>query len=479
VPDPSPGGALGGVWGRFRSWPLWLQLAAWLLAWPAVLALLTVRAPSLGGLAKPLAAGVLLFGGLFWWGPLLSANEGDRDRPPTVAEEPIIASSPSGEPLDEPAPEPTVEPAPEPTAEPVVEGPAPAVAGDLQVHFIDVGQGDATLLVAPDATMLIDSGRHDRSDVVPYLQSVGVTALDVVAITHPHADHIGQFDQVLDTFTVAEVWWSGTVHPTRTFERAVAALERSSAVYEEPRAGDTATVGSLTIDVVNPTDPIGSDLHDASLSFRVSYGGVRFLFTGDAETATEQRMIAGHAGWLDADIYQVGHHGSATSTSSPFLDAVSPAVAVYSAGAGNSYGHPHDVVIERLRGAGVEVYGTATDGTVVVTTDGTTWSVSTGAEAPTLAVAPDSSVAPAPAPVPDPPVPAVGVAGCEAGQVDINSAGFEELQQIIHIGPARARLVPDLRPFDTVEQLTLVNGVGPARLADIQQQGLACVGSGG
>ncbi|MDP9071338.1 MAG: MBL fold metallo-hydrolase, partial [Actinomycetota bacterium] len=129
--------------------------------------------------------------------------------------------------------------------------PAPP-AGELAVHFLDVGQGDATVVVAPDATMLIDTGRQDGGDVVAALQDLGVSRIDVVAITHPHADHIGQLDDVLGAVDVDEVWMSGTVSTSQTFEEAISAVEASDAAYEEPRAGAHTTVGSLAVDVVHP-----------------------------------------------------------------------------------------------------------------------------------------------------------------------------------------------------------------------------------
>lgn len=252
--------------------------------------------------------------------------------------------------------------------------------GQLAVHFIDVGQGDATLLVAPDATVLVDAGRHTDTDVVDYLERQQVTTIDVVAITHPHADHIGQFAAVLEQFDVAEVWWSPATHTTDTFASAVTALETSDAAFEEPAASDTADVGTLRFEFVNP--PAGGtdgDLHDNGLAFRVVYGDVAFLFTGDAEEGTEQRMLAADAD-LAAVVYQVGHHGSATSSSQAFLDVVSPEVAVYSAGRENRYGHPHTEALDRLGDAGVEVYGTDLHGTVVVRTGGTDVRVDTTAE---------------------------------------------------------------------------------------------------
>ncbi len=227
------------------------------------------------------------------------------------------------------------------------------------------------LLQHPDVTLLVDTGRFDRRDVVPLLERFGVRRIDLLVVTHPHADHVGQFDRVMEAFDVAEVWWSGSTSTSRTFERAVAALEASDARYEEPRAGAVTTVGPLTIDVLHPAagDSL-RDLNDASISLRITYGDFRMVTTGDAERTAEARMVARYPDRLRADVLRLGHHGSRTSTTPEFLAAVSPSVAIYSAGVGNQYGHPHDEVVDRVRAAGIELYGTASRGTVTIVTDG-------------------------------------------------------------------------------------------------------------
>jgi competence protein ComEC len=302
-------------------------------------------------------------------------------------------------------------------------------------------------------------------------------------VTHPHADHIGQFDRVLDAFDVEEVWWSGSETTSQTFERAVAALEASTAAYEEPRAGDTARLGPLELEVVNPPEGVGlGDLHDANLGLRVTYGEVRLLFTGDAEAATEARMVDQVGDGLAADVLQLGHHGSRTSTTPAFLDAVDPSVAIYSAGAGNSYGHPHAEVVDRVEAAGIDLYGTDVHGTIVVTTDGERIRVDTEA-AGTVQAAPNGGSSGASAPAtdhdhePEPePAPAASGEGCGSGQVDINAAGADALEEIIHVGPDRAEQILQLRPFTSVSALDRVSGLGPARVAEIEAQGVACVG---
>jgi competence protein ComEC len=364
------GGDVVTIWRQLRRLPTWAQICAAAFLAIVVIAVVAPSPPESVGDAPPAAA------------PAPA---------PTVTEEPLASETVDEEETDEPEAEPdpgSGEAGGSGTATPGQSRATTATnpSGDLEVHFIDVGQGDATLLKAPDVTVLIDTGDWRGNEVVDYLRRAGVSALDLVIITHPHADHIGQFDKVLANIDVTEVWWSGATHTTQTFARALTALEASDAVYEEPRAGDRTAIGSLLVEIVNPPVNVGlDDLHDSNLALRVTYGDVRILFTGDAEAATEQRMVATSRSLLEAEIYQVGHHGSRTSSTREFLAAVRPSVVVYSAGAGNTYGHPHPEAVGRLKETGAEIYGTDMHGTVVVTNDGVTWRVATsrtGGESP-------------------------------------------------------------------------------------------------
>ena len=307
-----------------------------------------------------LLAAILLLGAC-----ALPADSGAAPDTPSSVPSPVPAPGP------EPAPAPSPEPAPAPS-------PEPAPPGLLEVHFLDVGQGDATLLIHPDVTVLIDTGRFDRRDVAPLLRARGVTRIDLLVVTHPHADHIGQFDRVMSAFDVTEVWWSGSSSTSATFGRALAALEASDARYEEPRAGATTRVGPLTIDVLAPGSGDSlTDLNNASIALRITYGSFALVTTGDAEAPSEARMLARVADRLPAQVLRLGHHGSSTSTTAAFLAAVAPQVAIYSAGAGNQYGHPHTETVERVAGAGIPLYGTAVHGTVTLISDGVTFEIRT------------------------------------------------------------------------------------------------------
>lgn len=322
------------------------------------------------------------------------------------------------------------------------------VQDGLKVHYIDVGQGDSTLLEFEGFTMLIDAGNWNSTEAVDYLKQQGVQGIDIVVGTHPDADHIGQLAQIVGEFEVGEVWMSGNTSSSNTFLNALQAIEASGSEYVEPRSGDTFDVGSMRIDVLYP-DKITGAANEESVSLKMTYGDVRFVFTGDAGVKEEQEMIDSGMD-LKAEILHMGHHGSNTSTSPAFLAAVAPEVAIYSAGADNSYGHPHAEVIAAAENAGAKVYGTDVNGTIVVETDGTSYNVLTQQEG----------------------VPTEGENRC----IDLNIASSAELLEITGIGEAYAEAIIEQRPFENVEELLDIKGIGQGTLDAIQEQGLACIG---
>lgn len=247
-----------------------------------------------------------------------------------------------------------------------------AQTGELEVHFLNVDQGDSILLKGPDFTILIDAGRHDRNDVLPQLQAIGVTSIDLFVGTHPHADHIGQAWRVFQAYPVAEAWMSGDVETTVTFERTLDAIEAEGAGYTEPRAGEVYNIGSARLEVLNPAHLGFEDINDGSIVIRLVFGSVAFLFTGDAEAVAETEMLDSGRN-LQAQILKLGHHGSSSSSTLEFLQAVDPEIAIWSAGQDNDYGHPHPSTINRLAQLGIETHGTATEGTIIVCTDGQTY----------------------------------------------------------------------------------------------------------
>jgi len=242
--------------------------------------------------------------------------------------------------------------------------------GEAFVHFIDVGQGDAVLIQTAGGNMLIDGGDNGLGEqVLAYLRANGVFHLDYVVATHPHADHIGGLIDVLAQVPVGTLIMPPVAHTTRTFERFLDAIENNNILVREPVAGSVFAMGEGIFTIIAPNSSGYANLNNYSVSLRFDFGATSFIFTGDAERISENEMVAaGHN--LNADVLRIGHHGSNTSTTQGFLDAVSPRIAVINVGVGNIHGHPHNAVIERLNATNIRIYRTDFHGNIVIVSDG-------------------------------------------------------------------------------------------------------------
>ncbi|HEY7894183.1 MAG TPA: DNA internalization-related competence protein ComEC/Rec2 [Gemmatimonadaceae bacterium] len=255
---------------------------------------------------------------------------------------------------------------------------APAAVQDVQVHMIDVGQGDAIAVRTPHGHwLLFDAGRawlggdEGRSTVIPYLRSRGG---DVSAffLSHPHADHAGGAASVMRALHPERYWDGAYVGTSETYRASLVAARDAGVRWHRARPGDSLVVDGVVVTVLAPDSAWMSHLdapNEASVVAFVRYGAVRFLFMGDAEHGEEQWLLS-HVDSLRADVLKVGHHGSSTSSTDAFLDAVSPRLALVSVGAGNSYGHPSAAVMRALAARRALVLRTDREGTIVIHTDG-------------------------------------------------------------------------------------------------------------
>jgi competence protein ComEC len=247
---------------------------------------------------------------------------------------------------------------------------APLPTDQLKIHFLDVGQAESILVQSQDHFMLIDGGNNDDADfVVKYLQDQGVTKLDYLMGTHPHADHIGGLDVVIDTFEIGKVFMPKVTHTTKTFEDVLLAIQSKGLKITAPTSGTSFELGDAKFTFVAPNNTEYEDLNNYSLVFRLVHGENAFLFTGDAEDISENEILK-EGFQIASHVLKVGHHGSSTSTTTAFLDEVNPTFAVISAGQDNQYGHPHKEILAKLKERDITVYRTDESGTIIATSDG-------------------------------------------------------------------------------------------------------------
>jgi len=244
---------------------------------------------------------------------------------------------------------------------------------ELEIHFIDVGQGDATLIMCDGEAMLIDAGENDKGTQVQlYLNKRNVKQLKYVIGTHPDADHIGGLDVILYKFACDMVIMPDVKADTATYRDVITSMQEKNINNTLPEIGDVYELGGATFTIVGPVDTY-DDRNNSSVSILLEHGENTFLFTGDAEEEAEED-IANLDISIDADVYHVGHHGSSSSSTIHFLNEVTPEYAVISCGEGNSYGHPHAETLNSLRIMGVKLFRTDEQGSIVVTSDGNTLS---------------------------------------------------------------------------------------------------------
>ncbi len=246
--------------------------------------------------------------------------------------------------------------------------------GKMIVDFIDVGQGDCTLITTADAVILIDGGESgEAQQVINYIKNKNISKIDCCIATHPHSDHIGSLYKVFEEFDVVDLIMpeipEKIIPTTSTYERFLESVSKNVKNVLPAVVGETHTYGSLSIDILGPVNDY-DDLNDMSVVSRITFGDTSVMVTGDAGKASEEDMLGRNGVEYSADILKVGHHGSRTSSSDKWLQAVNPQYAVIMCGSNNDYGHPHKQLSNRLNKLNVNYYRTDLLGSIAFESDG-------------------------------------------------------------------------------------------------------------
>jgi len=303
-----------------------------------------------------------------------SSTAGCRAKPeekPVEVEEEVVEEETEEEPVVE---EVTGEPEESPKEEEATT--SSALTGTINVHFIDVGQGDSIFIDLGSEEILIDGGEKSPG-VTDYISQYIDGPLEVMVATHPHADHIGGLIKALDDFQVEEIWLNGDTSTSETYKDFMSAVNAEGAEVNYAKRGGTISTENLNFSILNPPDTLFSDTNNNSIVLRLEYGDTVFLFSGDAEKEAEASMLATESN-LWAQILKAGHHGSKTASTIDFLRKVNPDIAIISCGEGNSYGHPHDITLKNLSNLGITIYRTDISGDIIVESDGLTYRVVEG-----------------------------------------------------------------------------------------------------
>ncbi len=240
-------------------------------------------------------------------------------------------------------------------------------SNNLKITYLDVGQADSILIEENNEYMLIDAGNNeDGPYLVNYFKSLGIEKFEYVIGTHAHEDHIGGMDDIIKNFSIGTFYMPEVLTTTKTFEDVLDALEEKQVAFNSPEIDKSFTFADTTIETLY-IDNNSKDLNDSSIVLRLKHVTNTFLFTGDASTKVEKKLLDKN---IQSDVLKLGHHGSSYSTSKAFLDKVNPTYAIISVGENNTYKHPQDEIIKRLENKNIKIYRTDESGSIVAESNG-------------------------------------------------------------------------------------------------------------
>jgi competence protein ComEC len=329
----------------------------------------------------------------------------------------------------------------------------------LEVHFIDVGQGDSILIQEDNsANILIDGGNRWNSveeKVISYLEENEVDTIDALISTHPHADHIGSLEAVINTFEVKEIYDSGRVHTSKTYENYLTAVDENNIPFDTPRRNEVIEVEGLEFKVLHPTAPVENyDLNNSSIVLGLEYGEVSFLFAGDIEAEVEHEILNSEAD-IKATILKVPHHGSNTSNSTGFIESVSPKAAVITVGEENKFGHPSSETINLFKKKEIKIYRTDENGDIVISTDGNNYSVNAEQKAAAS-------------------IEEAGSKAKDGSLININTADKNKLDTLWGVGLATAENIIEYREsnngFQSVDEIKSVDGIDDKKFRKLKDK---------
>lgn len=247
------------------------------------------------------------------------------------------------------------------------------VTGQLEVSYLDVGQGDAIYVKVNNYDILIDAGpRSDVEKLMKQLEEKNIDNFEILIATHPHEDHIGGMTDVLKKYDVESFYMPKATTTSKTFEYMINAISNKGLKIKTIKDGTMIELGNgAYIDVYSPIDDVYDNLNDYSPIMKLTYGETKFMFTGDSEELVEKQVLDKYSSTeLKSDVLKLGHHGSSTSSGEEFLDVVSPNYGIVSSGLDNKYGHPHKETLEKIKKKNIHTYRTDTQGQILLTSDG-------------------------------------------------------------------------------------------------------------